>query len=63
MNALLHLITRTNHRPESCRSLNNDERRGLWAARFYGEGHHQRQQKPRIRVTVPQPLITKDTRK
>jgi hypothetical protein len=55
MNALRHLITRVDRRAESCRALDNNERRAIWAARFYGAGHHQKQQKPRIRVTVPQP--------
>lgn len=55
MNTLRLLITRVDRRAESCRVLDNNERRAIWAAKYFAAGHHQRQQKPRIRVTVPQP--------
>jgi len=51
----LHIITRCDRRAESYRAPDNNERRAAWAAKFFGNGHHLRQQKPRIRVTVPQP--------
>ena len=34
----------------SCRVLTADERRALWALKFFGGGHHRVQTKPRIRV-------------
>jgi hypothetical protein len=50
----LHIITRCDRRAESYRAPDNNERRAAWAAKYFGNGHHNRQQKPRIRVTVPQ---------
>lgn len=48
MNALLS-ITRTKPRSwDGCTPLTNDERRALWASRFYAAGHHRK--KPRLRV-------------
>lgn len=32
------------------RPLSNDERRAMWAARFYAQGHHRTPQKPRVKV-------------
>jgi hypothetical protein len=40
--------TRTN---EALRPRSNDERRAIWAAKW-----HRRPEKPRIKVTVPEPL-------
>jgi hypothetical protein len=53
MNAVRHLITHADERAETYRPLSNNERRAIWAAKFFGAGYHLRQQKPRIRVTVP----------
>jgi len=50
---VLHFLTRADQRAETYRPLSNNERRAIWAAKFFGAGHHLRQQKPRIRVTVP----------
>jgi hypothetical protein len=30
--------------------LSNDDRRALWAARYFSQGHHRTPQKPRVRV-------------
>lgn len=38
------------HRWTGCTPPTNDERRAMWAAKYYGNGHHNRQQKPRIRL-------------
>lgn len=35
---------------DGCTPPTNDERRAAWAAKYYGNGHHNRQQKPRIRL-------------
>lgn len=51
---IAHLITRCDRNAETYRAPNNNERRAIWAAKFFGAGHHTKQQKPRIRVTVPQ---------
>lgn len=37
-------------RVDAIRPLSNDERRAMWAARFYAQGHHRTPQKPRVRV-------------
>lgn len=34
----------------SCRVPTDDQRRALWAFKFFGGGHHHIQPKPRIRV-------------
>ena len=52
---ILRIITRCDRNAETYRAPSNNERRAIWAAKFFGAGHHLRQQKPRIRVTVPQP--------
>ena len=41
---------------ESVRPRSNDEARATWAAKYYSRGMHRANGKPRIRVTVPQPL-------
>ena len=41
---------------EAIRPPSNDERRAIWARKFYALGLHRRAEKPRIRVTVPAPL-------
>ena len=41
---------------ESVRPLSNDERLATWAQRYFLRGHHRNPSKPRIRVTVPEPL-------
>lgn len=41
---------------DSVRPLSNDERRANWASKFYLFAHHRKPAKPRIRVTVPEPL-------
>ena len=41
---------------EAIRPPSNDERRASWAQKFYALGFHRRPDKPRIRVTVPEPL-------
>lgn len=39
---------------EAIRPLSNDDRRAVWATKFYAQGHHRRPNKPRIRVaTLP----------
>lgn len=40
---------------ESVRPPSNDERRAHWAIRYFAAGWHRTPQKPRIKVTVPQP--------
>lgn len=52
---ILRFITRCDRNAETYRAPNNNERRAMWAAKYFGAGHHTKQQKPRIRVTVPQP--------
>lgn len=45
-----HPITRTRpHSWEGLLPLTNDQRRAIWAEKFYSQGHH-RNRKPRIRV-------------
>lgn len=41
---------------EAVRPRSNDEALADWAAKFYARGLHRGNGKPRIRVTVPQPL-------
>lgn len=43
---------------ESCRTPSNDERMATWAAKYFLRGHHRNPSKPRIRVTVPNPLAS-----
>jgi len=44
-------ITRTRPKSfEGCTPLSNDERRALWAQRYYGSGRHQPHKKPHVRV-------------
>ena len=45
---------------ESIRPLHNDERIAAWAFKYFGAGFHRRPEKPRIRVTVPAPLSTRE---
>ncbi len=45
---------------EAIRPPSNDERRAHWAARYFALGLHRRPDKPRIRVTVPQPLSSSE---
>ena len=45
---------------EDIRPRSNDERRGEWAAKYFGHGYHNRPAKPRIRVAVPKPLTTSE---
>lgn len=52
---ITHLITRCDRNAETYRAPSNDERRAAWAVKYFGAGHHTKQQKPRIRVTVTQP--------
>lgn len=33
-----------------------DERLAAWARKYFGNGHHHRREKPRIKVHVPAPL-------
>lgn len=40
---------------ESVRTPSADERLATWAAKYFLRGHHRAPQKPRMRVTVPQP--------
>lgn len=42
------IILRT-HRWEQLRPLSAGERRGIWAAKYYGLGHHKRRSRFRIR--------------
>lgn len=32
------------------RPLSNDERRAMWASRYFAQGHHRSPQKPRVKV-------------
>lgn len=32
------------------RPLSNDERRAMWASRYFAQGHHRTPQKPRVKV-------------
>ena len=41
---------------EAIRPLSNDDRLAHWASKYFAAGHHRRPEKPRMRVTVPQPL-------
>ena len=41
---------------EAIRPRSNDERREQWASKFFALGLHRRPDKPRYRVTVPEPL-------
>ena len=51
VSAVLHAITRTKpHSWDGCMPATNNERRAHWAQKYFGQGHHQRQGKPRIRV-------------
>ena len=49
-------IMHASHSIESVRPLSNDERRASWASGYFLTGKHRNPGKPRIRVTVPQPL-------
>jgi len=51
----LHIITRCDRRAETYRAPDNNERLAALAAKYFGFGLHQRVEKQRIRVTVPQP--------
>ena len=48
----MNAVTRKTHAPT------NDERRAMWAMRYFLHGFHRNPHKPRIRipVTVPAPL-------
>jgi hypothetical protein len=49
---------------EAIRPLSQDERRAVWAFKFFGLGLHRQPQKPRIRVvTVPAPLTNPEEKK
>lgn len=37
-------------RVDAIRPLSNDERRALWAAKYFAQGHHRQPPKPRVRV-------------
>ena len=45
---------------EAIRPLSNDQRRANWAARYFALGLHRRPEKPRYRVTVPEPLSSSE---
>lgn len=49
-------VMRASANIESVRPLSNDEARAAWASKYYSRGLHRGNGKPRIRVTVPQPL-------
>lgn len=50
MNTLLSIVRTRRHSWSGCTPPTNNERRAAWAAKFYGEGHHHRLNKPRVRV-------------
>lgn len=41
---------------ESILPMSNDEKLADWARKYFAAGFHRRPEKPRIRVTVPEPL-------
>jgi hypothetical protein len=46
---------------EAIRPRSNDERRAVWASKFFSLGLHRQPTKPRIRVvTVPAPIPIKE---
>ncbi len=45
---------------EAIRTPSNDERRASWASRYFALGLHRRPEKPRYRVTVPEPLTNSE---
>lgn len=48
------VITRTRPRSwEGCLPPTNDQRRAAWAEKYYGQGHHHRIPKPRVRAKSP----------
>ena len=48
--SVLSIFRTRRHSWDGCTPPTNNERRANWASKYYGEGHHNRLKKPRIRV-------------